>query len=744
MSPEGVRLNIRGRGQFSAEALDEYGNSISEVQITWEAQEDVGIIDDRGLLTAGRTAGIYNRGVTVAAVLGDVSREDTAAVTVDPDPLDSLVFASIEIAAGESVQLEASAADRYGNRPSDVALNWVVLETNAGSITETSLFTPGEVALTLADAVEAEARQGQLVQTARGAVTIVPGPLSQLAIAPDPADIGMGMTQQFVVVEADQFGNRISGVDITWSVDAGGGTIDADGLFTAGTVPGVYDHTVMASTVVGDTEYWVKVGVVVQPDRIAFASDRDDGQWDLYLMDADGGNVVRLTQGIASIFPAASWSPDGRRVVIDACHGEPQRCEVIALGDDGAWLVVLSSQDDFWPSWSPDGTKIAFATDRDENREIYLMDVDGGNQVRLTDNSSVDTLPAWSPDSGKLAFSSDRDGNREIYVMNFDGSLPTRLTDDSAFDSMPVWSPDGTEIVFASDCGGDFEIYVMNADGSNVRKLTGNRDFDSRPSWSFDGTQILFASDRDGDEEIYVMSANGANVRRLTSNSAVDTYARWAPRKRGVELSEASVVIPDSSTLAASAVQDVTANARAGVVRIVTDLGSGSGFVVGADGLILTNNHVISDASEITVYLEDGSSYEGTVQGRDLVRDLALVKIETTELPFLELGNLSQLPLASDVLVLGYPLGETDLSVTRGIVSAVKSDAGTNIAWVQTDAAVNPGNSGGPLLNLQGQVIGVVATKFVGLAIEGVSFAISSNTVDLYLGRLKAGEVIAN
>ena len=98
--------------------------------------------------------------------------------------------------------------------------------------------------------------------------------------------------------------------------------------------------------------------------------------------------------------------------------------------------------------------------------------------------------------------------------------------------------------------------------------------------------------------------------------------------------------------------------------------------------------------------------------------------------------------MGAEVLVLGFPLGTTDLTVSRGLASAFRNDVGRNIMLVQTDSAVNPGNSGGPLLNLQGQVVGVVAAKFVDVSIEGVGFAISVNTVILYLERLIAGEVI--
>ena len=94
--------------------------------------------------------------------------------------------------------------------------------------------------------------------------------------------------------------------------------------------------------------------------------------------------------------------------------------------------------------------------------------------------------------------------------------------------------------------------------------------------------------------------------------------------------------------------------------------------------------------------------------------------------------------------MLGYPLGSDNVIVTSGFVSTTDFDGGRNILWVQTDSAIDPGNSGGPLLNIRGKVVGVVSAKFIGVAIEGVGFVISSNTVDLYLERLKTGEVIAN
>jgi Tol biopolymer transport system component len=448
-----------------------------------------------------------------------------------------------------------------------------------------------------------------------------------------------------------------------------------------------------------------------------------------------------------------SWSPDGRRIVADSCILS-QPCWIAAASDDGSWGVLLSDKDDIHPVWSPDGKRIVFASGGDGNLEIYVVDVDGGNVRRLTDTPEGNELdPAWSPDGKKIVYDFTLEGaTGDIWVMDTDGSNKRQLTNHPANDTNPSFSPDGTQILFQSDRDGDYEIYVMNADGSSVRQLTFNDVDDAKPSWSLDSRRILFTSDRDSrfrdskeaserikGVEIYIMDPDGGNVTRPTSNEAFDWAPRWAPRKRGVEVSETSVVIPNASALKPMTVQEITVKVRSAVVLIRTELGTGSGFIIDPNGFILTANHVIRDAREITVSLDDGRSFEGTVKGRDMVRDLALVKIEANNLPTLKLGDVGQVPLGSGAVVVGYSLASAQIVITEVKTSAVSSDAGRNILWVRLDRDVNPGNSGGPLFNLQGQVIGVISELR-----EGVAFAISANTVKLYLERLKAGEVIAS
>ena len=751
LDPGEATLDIRERQQFDAQAFDAYGNAIPEASVTWKTNAGTGAIDGEGLLAVGVRAGTYPQGVAVTAELDGVSVEATASVTVKPDPLDTVTLASVEMDAGQSRQLEVVAEDRYGNLVETTAMSWTVTDGNAGFITQAGLLTAGEVVGSFAEAVEAQASKGPVTRTTTASVSVTPGPLDRLVAAPISAFLGMGMTQQFVAVGVDQFGNRISGLGFAWTT-TGGGTIDANGLFTAGTEPGTYDISVEAATSEGGSTVSGIASVTIEPDRIAFISHRDGHQFDIYLMNVDGTNVQRLTFTTAPESLLA-WLPNGRRLVYDS---RAEADGIVAINDDGSWkrLILENSADTayVWPALSPDGRKIAFvkmtnsnAAPEDQSLDIFVADVDAGNVTRLTHTPGHEHVPQWSPDGTKIVYDlTPVGGAGDIWVMNANGTDKRRLTSDPANESHPSFSPDGTEILFASRRDGDNEIYVMDASGGNLRRLTSNSASDWSPSWSADGQRIVFHSKRDGNQEIYVMDRDGSKQGRLTNNSEDDRDPRWAPRKRGVEVSEASIVVPDASALKPASVQEVTANARDAVVRIETDLASGSGFIIDSDGLILTNNHVISDAKEITVFVEDGASYAVTVLGRDLVRDLAVVEIDASDLPMLELGDLSQVPLASETLVLGFPLGESDLTVTRGIVSSIKLDTGRNVTWIQTDAAINTGNSGGPLLNLRGQVTGVVSAKIVGVRIEGVGFAVSANTVKLYLGRLKAGEVIAN
>jgi serine protease Do len=154
--------------------------------------------------------------------------------------------------------------------------------------------------------------------------------------------------------------------------------------------------------------------------------------------------------------------------------------------------------------------------------------------------------------------------------------------------------------------------------------------------------------------------------------------------------------------------------------------GEGSGFIVSADGIILTNAHVVDDAQKVTVKLTDRREFEATVIGSDAKSDVAVLRIDAHDLPVIKLGDPRTLQVGEWVVAIGSPFG-LENSVTAGIVSAKGRSLpdDTYVPFIQTDVAVNPGNSGGPLFNLRGEVVGInsqIYSRSGGY--QGLSFAI--------------------
>ncbi|MBP3284045.1 MAG: trypsin-like peptidase domain-containing protein [Clostridia bacterium] len=160
--------------------------------------------------------------------------------------------------------------------------------------------------------------------------------------------------------------------------------------------------------------------------------------------------------------------------------------------------------------------------------------------------------------------------------------------------------------------------------------------------------------------------------------------------------------------------------------------GGGSGVVLSSDGYIVTNYHVIDDARKITVKLRNGEEYEATLIGKNSEKDIAVLKIEKDGLQPVVLGDSSKLEVGDTAVVIGNPLGSLGGTVTNGIISALdrEIDLGdTKMNLLQTNAAVNPGNSGGGLFNGKGELVGIVVAKSAGSDIEGIGFAIPINDI---------------
>ena len=206
-----------------------------------------------------------------------------------------------------------------------------------------------------------------------------------------------------------------------------------------------------------------------------------------------------------------------------------------------------------------------------------------------------------------------------------------------------------------------------------------------------------------------------------------------------------AVPAPVSTPTLPSMVQDVIP----GVVQIVTPSGTGSGFIIDADGLVVTNAHVVQGYGTVDVRLSGGETYEGEVLGVDEVADLALLDIRAfRDFEPVALGDSDSVAVGEDVIAMGFPLGGVTImldspTITRGIVSAKRvSDSG--IKLLQTDAAINPGSSGGPLIDREGRVVGVNTSKAFesgdGRPVEGIGLAVAINEVRDWLDILARGD----
>jgi serine protease Do len=235
-----------------------------------------------------------------------------------------------------------------------------------------------------------------------------------------------------------------------------------------------------------------------------------------------------------------------------------------------------------------------------------------------------------------------------------------------------------------------------------------------------------------------VLSAGATYVAVSIANHApVAAAATSQPsaNAQAISLTESEAIVRVAAAVKPSVVTITTSGVSNLSPFSVPASGAGSGFIVTADGLILTNNHVVAGATTLTVTLDDTTQLDGTVVATDATHDLALVKVTAKNLTPVTLGDSGAVQVGQLAIAIGSPLGTFTDSVTQGIVSGINrsitvSDKSTrsteNLSGlIQTDAAINPGNSGGPLLDINGNVIGIITASASNS--EGMGFAIPIN-----------------
>ena len=244
---------------------------------------------------------------------------------------------------------------------------------------------------------------------------------------------------------------------------------------------------------------------------------------------------------------------------------------------------------------------------------------------------------------------------------------------------------------------------------------------------------------------------NSGNSTTLTEGTRLPTVVNVSQVTSKTALTPAQIYAQYVGSTVGITTEIVTTNYFG---QPVSSAAAGSGFVISADGYILTNYHVIDGASSIKVSFVDGTSYEAKLVGGEEGNDIAVLKIEATGLTPVIIGDSDQLQVGEQVMAIGNPLGELTFSMSEGIVSAkdrnITMSDGTIMNYLQTTAAINSGNSGGPLFDSYGQVVGIVSAKLSSsssssgseASIEGLGFAIPTNDVkDMVEDIIKNGYV---
>lgn len=197
----------------------------------------------------------------------------------------------------------------------------------------------------------------------------------------------------------------------------------------------------------------------------------------------------------------------------------------------------------------------------------------------------------------------------------------------------------------------------------------------------------------------------------------------------GSELSVQEIIAKNENSVVAISTESVATDTW---LRQYVTKGAGSGVIYSEDGYIITNNHVIEDASTIEVTLYDGSSYDATLVASDEQTDLAVIKIDQKGLTPVTIGTMDNLNVGDLVVAIGNPLGTLSGTATEGIISALEREItldGKTMTLIQTSASINPGNSGGGLFDQFGNLIGIVVAKSSGSDVEGLGFAIPCDKV---------------
>ncbi|NIT36542.1 MAG: DUF5050 domain-containing protein [candidate division Zixibacteria bacterium] len=258
------------------------------------------------------------------------------------------------------------------------------------------------------------------------------------------------------------------------------------------------------------------------PGKIVFTSDRD-GNHDIYIMEGDGSDVVRLTSDDAYEDQPA-LSPDGELVVF--VSNRDGNNELYVVGADGKGLRRLTDTlyPELDPSFSPDGKWVIFTSMAGGDKDIWRLNIETGETEELVAGEGDQFMGRAAAD-GALVYIEDG-GNDDVILLE-DG-VRRNLSRSPGIDTMASFSADGRVIYFTSNRAGNYDLFAVKRDGSGVREVIALESLEGRASASPDGQYLSITSDKDGDLEIYVISPEGGVVEQLTENECQDYEPFWS------------------------------------------------------------------------------------------------------------------------------------------------------------------------------------------------------------------------
>ena len=349
ITPSTATLKVGGTKQFSAQGYDASNLPISNLTYSWSVVAGGGTISNTGLFTAGNVGGSFPNTVLVATTQGAITRTANASVTIEsPGPLQRVVItpSTVNLLGGGTQQFSAQGYD--GNRVPipNLTYTWAVV-AGGGTINNTGLFTAGSLGGSFPNTVLVAASQGSTVKVDYASVNItpVPGPLDHVVITPNTVNLKVGSTKQFSAKGYDASNVSIPNLIYSWSVIAGGGTINITGLFTAGNMVGSFPNTVLVATTQGAITKTAYASVTVEPLPVPPTT-----------LKLDGTKLLMLVAGTVGVtdfdnFLGAQWTirDNGQLVTVEAVPGKVNAIDqssitIVPNGQTAPQTFTISTQ----------------------------------------------------------------------------------------------------------------------------------------------------------------------------------------------------------------------------------------------------------------------------------------------------------------------------------------------------------------------------------------------------------------